>query len=96
MSAQPKRSGSVVFADSRYNYGAVEADLIVPHITRDDKNRSIGGNMCVPLKALVIAGTRHDFSDFPKLKPYGLVMCLDSGSEGYFVIDDTGNEERTR
>ena len=92
-SSTPKKNGSVVFADSRYKYGAVETDLIVPHTTRDDKNMTIGGNMCVPLKALVISGTRHELSDFPKLKPYGVVVCLDTGSEGYFVVDDTGGTD---
>lgn len=86
-----KRSGSVVFADSKRTAG-VAANLVVPHYTHDDKDWSIGGVMCVPLKAIVIAGNKFDLSTFPKVTDYGLVLGIDTGSEGFFVIDDTGGQ----
>lgn len=87
-----KRSGSVVFADSKRTLGVV-ADMIVPSYTHDDKDWSIGGVMCVPLKSITIAGTKTDLSSF-KIKDYGVVLAIDTGSEGYFVIDDTGGQEQ--
>jgi hypothetical protein len=81
-----KRSGSIVFADSKRTAG-VAANLVVPRYTHDDKDWSIGGVMCVPLKALVISGKKYDLSSA------GVVLGIDTGSEGFFVIDDTGGGE---
>lgn len=88
-----ERSGSVVFADSQRTAG-VATKLIVPHYTHDNQDWSIGGVMCVPLKGLVISGVKFDLTSFPKLTDYGLVLAIDTGSEGFFVIDDTGSQDQ--
>ena len=86
----PQKRGQVIFADtsiakSKANCMAVELPLLIPPV--NNSNQSKGGFMCVPLLKVDFGGIRFSVAEFNGGFP---MVCIDTGSEGYFIADDTG------
>jgi hypothetical protein len=88
ISKMRRRHGCVVFADTDYDQGMSFPMRLAAHGDRGHE-RTIGGIMCVDLFAIIVGG--HTVYAEP-IRVQGLrpLLCIDSGTEGFWSQDDTG------